>query len=74
MEIKVNPLKIGDSYYLLIPKSILDVYSMEKWIKDFEFKISAYKNGSILSYKRIKKIEEKKDKQTKLKDFDKHGK
>ncbi len=70
--VKVNVVKIGDTYYLSIPKSVIDVYGFMSWLNDYDFDLSVYKNGRILSYKRIKKeLKEEKEQQTKIDDYTK---
>ena len=63
MKIRSKFRKIGDSYYLIVPKSIIDVYDLLK--ENYIFEISVYKEGKTISYKRVGKEE-----QTKIGDFE----
>ena len=69
MKVKTKLTKVGDSYYLHVPKSIIDVYNLLKEVYILE--VSVYNEGRIISYKRV-------GKQTKIEDFEKekkkHGK
>ena len=64
MKFKVKLTKIGDSYYLIVPKSIINVFNLLK--EKYIFEISVYNEGKTLSYKRVGK-----DMQTKIEDFEK---
>lgn len=65
MKFETKFTKVGDSYYLHVPKSIIDVYNLLKEIYIYE--ISIYNEGKTLSYKRV-------GKQTKVEDFEKKKK
>ena len=64
MKFKTKLTKIGGSYYFIVPKSIIDIFSLLK--ETYIFEISTYNEGKILSYKRIGK-----EQQTKINDFEK---
>ena len=67
MEFKAKFTKIGDSYYLIVPKSLINVFNLLK--ETYIYEVRIYKEGKIISYKRIGKEE-----QTKIEDFDKKKK
>jgi len=66
MEIKIKVTKIGSSYFLLIPKSYIDVFKMSNWIDEHNFNIFTSDDGKTITYKRVRKskkeIDEDKDK------------
>jgi len=55
MKFKIKLNKIGGSYFFSVPKSIIDVFNLLE--NGEEWELSAYKDGKVLSYKKI--IEEK---------------
>ena len=55
MTITTNLRKIGTSFHLLIPKSIVDVFRLEDFIPSHEYEAHVYKNGQTLSFRRVKK-------------------
>lgn len=63
MKFKTKLTRIGGSYYLIVPKSIIDIFNLLK--ETYIFEVSAYNQGKILSYKNVGK-----EKQTKIEDFE----
>ena len=64
MKFNTKLMKIGGSYFLMVPKSIIDVYELLD--EEYLWELSDYKNGKILSYKRVNKeiqTEKKDDKE-----------
>lgn len=55
MELKTTLRKIGSSFHFLMPKSIIDVYGLEKDNEDYEWNIKSYNKGNTISLKRVKK-------------------
>lgn len=55
MNIKTSLKKLGSSFHFLLPKSIVDVYNLEKNMEDYEWSIRTYNNGNTISFKRVKK-------------------
>ena len=55
MKFKSKLTKIGGSYFLPVPKSIIDVFNLLE--NGEEWELTEYKDGKILSYKKVKEEE-----------------
>jgi len=68
MELTTNLKKIGTSYHVLIPSSLIKVFKLLKYTEDYEYTIVAENDGKRIILNRVKKKVD--EAQTKINDFE----